>query len=84
MRESHALRSIAAEVSNPQVRAQLEQGALNELCQIDRVKDAFGGRCPTLAMLDLDTQAGKFDYCFTRDAGDLNQHRECDRIIKHY
>lgn len=68
MRESAALRDLG-----------YPGAALAELCQIDRVRDAFGGHCPS-AHLVLDTDAGANDYCFTRNAGDKNQHLECDRI----
>jgi len=55
------------------------QAAINELCQIDRIREAFGGSCPHPETV-IDVDAGKRDYCFTRNAGDLNQHRECDRL----
>lgn len=68
MRESAALERLG-----------YTDAAVAELCQIDRVREAFGGTCPS-PRLALDTDAGKWDYCFTRNAGDLNQHRECDRL----
>lgn len=49
--------------------------AVAELCQIDRVKEAFGGKCPSPEGIQIGY--GR-DYCFTRDAGDTNQHKECD------
>jgi hypothetical protein len=71
MRESSALLQLG-----------YPDAALAELCQIDRVREAFGGKCPEpkKAHLVLDTDAAKWDYCFTRNAGDRNQHRECDRL----
>lgn len=44
MRESAALRSLAVETGD----ARLQQAALNELCQIDRIREAFGGHCPVI------------------------------------
>jgi hypothetical protein len=67
MRESSALLQLG-----------YPDAALAELCQIDRVRDAFGGKCPTPATV-TDVYADTQDYCFTRNAGDVNQHRECDR-----
>ena len=57
------------------------QAAVNELCQIDRVKDAFGGTCPTEPQptaIEANRRWGP-DYCLTRNAGDANQHLECDQ-----
>lgn len=50
------------------------------LCQqIDRVKEAFGGSCPgSQSETTQAITANVPDYCFTRNAGDKNQHRECD------
>ena len=77
LREVTALRAIAHETRDPRV----EQAALNELCQIDRVKEAFGGHCPIVGTtIVTDVNADKNDYCFTRNAGDLDQHRECDSV----
>lgn len=72
MRESSALRALG-----------YPDAALAELCQIDRVKEAFGGTCPTHEVQRVTTtDAGPYDYCFTRDAGDRNQHKECDDVRK--
>ena len=48
------------------------------LCQIDDVREAFGGECPRATPVTI-VSADPFDYCRTRNAGDKNQHRECDR-----
>lgn len=72
MRESSALRSLG-----------YPDAALAELCQIDRVREAFGGKCPTHDVATVtDVNGDKPDYCFTRNPGDVNQHRECDRTRK--
>ena len=75
VRESAILRAMARETGD----RRLEQGALNELCQIDRIKEAFGGDCPSLTSVeavDLPKKY-KFDYCYTASPGELIQHREC-------
>lgn len=59
------------------------QAAINELCQIDRVKDAFGGDCPVIDAPAGHTRSYSWDWCGTRNAGDWNQHLECDRAPKH-
>lgn len=55
--------------------------ALAEMCQIDRVKEAFekvGRQCPSpAAVAEPVTTKYPFDYCGTRNAGDKNQHLEC-------
>jgi hypothetical protein len=68
--------------------------AFAELCQqIDRVRQANGGACPgdtvTPAQApppkvteDWHTTVYRADYCDTRNAGDANQHRECDHGAK--
>lgn len=58
--------------------------AVAELCQIDRVRKAFGGKCPAKpeAHLALDTTTYPYDWCGTRNAGDASQHRECDRVVR--
>ncbi len=66
MRESAALRALG-----------YPDAALAELCQIDRVREAFGGKCPSSEVVAT-VDAGPNDYCFTRNAGDVNQHKECD------
>lgn len=68
MRESAALEHLG-----------YHDAAIAELCQIDRVRDAFGGTCPQSKVV-INTQADRPDYCLTRNAGDVNQHRECDRM----
>lgn len=77
MREAAMLRAISAETGDPR----FEQAALNELCQIDRVKQAMGGSCLQLAERQsvIEFDAHKWDYCWTRNAGDKNQHYECTR-----
>lgn len=64
-------------------RMGFRDAAVAELCQIDRVREAFGGKCPGKpAHLVSDVDVGKPDYCFTRNVGDINQHRECDREVR--
>lgn len=63
------------------------QAAINELCQIGRVLEAFGGTCPTIEAAtvvqpEADTTVYNGDYCMTRNAGDKDQHRECDHQPK--
>lgn len=58
--------------------------AVRELCQIDRVKDAFGGKCPALPPqpdpVNADTQTKNWpDWCYTYDAGKDTQHWQCDK-----
>lgn len=58
------------------------QAAVNELCQIDRVLQAFNGKCPTLDQprLTLKTDDGRPDWCGTVSAGDPGQHPECSTV----
>lgn len=85
MREAGLLRTIAHNTPGlPKHDVhRIDQAALNEVCQIGRVLEAFGGKCPTLyqGSTEVDIDADKNDYCFTRNAGDRNQHRECDRVV---
>lgn len=64
MRESAALERLG-----------YHDAATAELCQIDRVRQAMGGECPTSVASHIVRPA---DYCMTRNAGDANQHLECD------
>ena len=54
-----------------------DAAAVAELCEIDRVRKAFGGTCPSQQTTSIDVD-DRPDFCFTRNAGDKNQHRECD------
>lgn len=78
IREANMLRAIARETNNPVI----EQGALNELCQIDRVKRAFGGSCPQVERphkVVLKRMGDWPDWCYTASAGERMQHFECAR-----
>lgn len=61
-----------------------QQAAVNEMCQIDRVKQAFGGQCPIIPTVPMSygVITDPPDYCLTRNAGDRNQHKEC-RVREH-
>lgn len=55
--------------------------AIAELCQIGRVKDAFGGTCPSVgqpAAPPITRTGYRYDYCYTRSPGDKDQHKECE------
>lgn len=69
LRESAALRSLG-----------YPDAALAELCQIDRVREAFGGKCPNAAEPIASRNIYPNDWCGTRNAGDKNQHLECDKV----
>jgi hypothetical protein len=72
LRESAALRELG-----------YPDAALAELCQIDRVRDAFGGTCPSGGTsIQKTSSVYPYDYCATRNAGDKNQHLECDKSEK--
>lgn len=78
MREVDALRKMAIENKDSPAGKLIEQAALNELCQIDRIKDAFGGKCPTLYPISvyetgvvvrpLEPQLGYVGHCHNLDS----------------
>ena len=80
MREAKFLNDLGVQVGS----RDLIQASLNEMCQIGRVLEAFGGKCPHIyaEKTVVVTRKYPFDYCETRDAGDVNQHLECDRVRK--